>query len=76
MIADANLAAEEARPRCPTGGERVRARRSRSALRDSLHLLQGPLDRTIAIEVSDFTGGTDLEELDAVVQSFEFGDPA
>jgi hypothetical protein len=34
------------------------------------------LDRTIAIEVSDFTGGTDLEELDAVVQSFEFGDPA
>lgn len=45
------------------------------AITTRLYLLAGPLDRTIAIEVSDSSGGTDLAELDAVVQTFEFGNP-
>lgn len=41
-----------------------------------LFLLGGPTGDTIAIEVSDVPGGTSLEELDAVVHSFEFDLPA
>ena len=37
-----------------------------------LYLLSGPSDETIAIEISDVEGGGTLDELDAVVRSFEF----
>ncbi len=37
-----------------------------------LYLLSGPSDKTIAIEISDVEGGETLDELDAVVRSFEF----
>ena len=37
-----------------------------------LYLLSGPSEERIAIEVSDVEGGATLEELDAVVRSFEF----
>ena len=37
-----------------------------------LYLLSGPSDETIAIEVSDVEGGETLQELEAVVRSFEF----
>lgn len=40
-----------------------------------LYLLDGPNDRTIAIEVNDWkAGGSTIDELDAAVQEFSFGD--
>ena len=38
-----------------------------------LYLLEGPQNRTMAIEVSDYRGGIEMEELDAVVAEFMFG---
>ena len=39
-----------------------------------LYLLDGPNDRTVAIEVNDWkAGGSSMDELDAVVQDFSFG---
>ena len=38
-----------------------------------LYLLEGQAGRTIAIEVNDWSGGTSMDELDAVVRGFEFG---
>ena len=39
-----------------------------------LYLLEGPHDRTIAIEVNDSPGNLPLDELDEVVQDFVFGE--
>ena len=41
-----------------------------------LFLLSSPTRQTIAIEVSDAIGGSSLEELDAIVHTFEFDLPA
>ena len=40
-----------------------------------LYLLEGPPYRTIAIEINDARGGMSLEELDAVVEEFQFERP-
>jgi len=37
-----------------------------------LYLLEGQNGRVVAIEVSDVPGGTELEELDSIVDEFEF----
>ena len=38
-----------------------------------LYLLDGDSGRTIAIEVTDASGGTSVDDLDAVVETFSFG---